>query len=172
MGEIALRAAWLGTCLHLVAPVSLADWEVLEVPKENGGAARNVAVSENETRHRLEVLMDNEGTVLASFLLPPGLARFPDGYCPTFQVDTRRPLNLATWPSGCQILGRRVQFALGTVKDKQVTSPVLIQLMNGIVAVVRYRLEYAGYGEAAFSLQGSKQALAGAIGQNVRVSAR
>ncbi len=167
-----LWAALLATCLQLLATASPADWKVVQESTGNEGATRDVAVSENETRHRLEVRVDSDGTVLASFVLPPGLTRFPEGYCPTFQVDSRRPVNLATWPGGCQVFAQQVQFALGMVRDKRVASPVLIQLMNGIVAAVRYRQEYAGYGEATFSLQGSKQALTAAMGRNVTVTAR
>lgn len=156
--------------LSLLPQTGLADWRVLQAPGADGTAGRKAAVSENETRHRLEVFVDGQGEVYGSFLLPPGLDRFPEDACPTFQVDRRRPINLATRPDGCRILARRVRFALGTVKDARVASPILVQLMYGNVAFIRYRLEHVGYGEAAFGLQGSKQALLEAIGPGVTVS--
>ena len=160
----------LAACINLIPGALLADWRVLQAPGVDGTADRKAAVSENETRHRLEVFVDGQGKVHASFLLPPGLDRFPDDGCPTFQVDRRRPINLAMRPDGCRIFGRRLRFALGTVKDARVASPILVQLMNGNVAFIRYRLEHVGYGEAAFSLEGSKQALLEAIGPGVTVS--
>jgi hypothetical protein len=161
---------WL--CLALLSSATLADWSALEVPGTPERPATKMALTQSADGHRLEVFLEEQGTVYADLVLPPGLQRFSEALCPTFQVDKRRPKSLHAYREGCQLDGRRARFPLGTVEQARIVSPILVQLMYGNTVVFRYQLQHVGYARATFSLQGSKQALAEALGPEVTVSAR
>jgi len=131
-----------------------------------------MALTQTADGHRLEVFRGEQGAVYGDLVLPPGLQRFSETLCPTFQVDKRRPKSLDEDREGCQLDGQRARFPLGTVEEARIVSPILVQLMYGSTVVFRYQLQHVGYAEATFSLQGSRQALAEAIGPEVTVSAR
>jgi hypothetical protein len=161
---------WL--CLGLLSSATLADWSVLEVPGAPDGPATKIALTESADGHRLEVFLGEQGAVYAYLVLPPGLQRFSEALCPTFQVDKRRSKSLHAYREGCDLDVQRARFPLGTVEEARIASPILAQLMYGDTVVFRYQLQHVGYAEATFSLQGSKQALAEAIGPEVTVSAQ
>lgn len=161
---------WL--CLGLLSSATLADWSVLQVPGNPERPATRMALAQTADGHRLEVFLGEHGAVYGEFVLPPGLQRFSEALCPTFQVDKRHPRSLQAYREGCEPDGQRARFRLGTVEEGHIVSPILVQLMYGNTVVFRYQLQHVGYDEATFSLQHSKQALAEVIGPKVTVSAR
>ncbi len=161
--------------LFLVSLVPLPISAAWVISIEHGGAeaqARKVAVVQAGSGERLEVFRDDKQMVHAALILSEGFDVFAENICPTLAIDRRRPVNKFSVDKPCEVSGHRVQFAIGPVEGGTITSSLLLQLMNGSTAVLRYRLRNAGYGEAAFSLQRSKQALVEVLGPEVTVLAR
>lgn len=162
-------------CLCLVSLVPLPTSAAWTISMEHGGTEaqpRKVAVVQAGSGERLEVFRDGKQVVHAALVLGEGFDVFAADICPTLAIDQRRPVSISSVDRPCRVSGHRLQFAVGPVQDGTITSPLLLQLMNGSTAVLRYRLRDTGYGEAAFSLQRSKQALVEVLGPEVRVLAR
>lgn len=158
--------------VSLVPPPVSAAWTISIEDGGTGDQARTVAVVQAGSGARLEVFRDGKQVIHAALILGEGFDVFAEDICPTLAIDQRRPVNMSSADNPCRVSGHRVRFAIGPVQESTITSPLLLQLMNGKTAVLRYQLRNGGYGEAAFSLQRSKQALVEAIGPGVTVLAR
>ena len=151
-------------------PVASGDWRVLAQEDQAGGLTHRLAIVDSPAGERLAVYRDLEQNVHGKLRLREGLETLAPSLCPTFRVDSRRPMVLSGGEGlPCEIASNNVEFFLGKIRDGRIVSPVLLQLMNGNTAWFRYRLEHVGYVEAAFGLQRSKQALAEIIGADVEV---
>ncbi len=164
----------LGILLLGIQPLTTsADWRVLAREDQRGELTRRVAIVDSSDGERLAIFRDPEQRVYGTFKLREGLEILVRNQCPTFRVDKRRPMVLSgVDDQPCAGTGGQVQFYLGKIEEGRIASPVLLQLMNGNTARLRYRLEHVGYAEAAFDLQRSKQALGEIIGAEVDVEWR
>ena len=167
-------ARLLGVLLLCVqASAALADWRVLVEEDQTGELTQRRAIVDSRGGERLAIYKDHQQSVHGIFKLRQGLESLVSNQCPTFRVDKRSPLLLSgVEEQSCEGSAGEVKFYLGSVQEGRIASPVLLQLMNGNTAWLRYRLEHVGYAEAAFDLQRSKQALADIIGPDVAVEWR
>lgn len=163
------RGVLLGALLVLAPAPLLAQWSVDEEPGEDGDTAGIVAHGRNGDGDTLKIRLTDEGTVEAVFALRPGLSPLADG-CPSYRVDSERPRPLVSNGDMCQPEGRSVTFVLGHVRDDEVDSEPLLEMMNGSRMRFIYHVRAAGYDEAAFSLSGSKQAINEVLGDEVTVN--
>ncbi len=124
----------------------------------------------NDEGAEVRIRLVDGRVVHATYRLPAGLARLDPAGCPTFQIDKRVPENLATGAHACRVTGDGSEVVLADVVDGRVESPTLLELMNGGVLTVRYRLLRGGYGSSRFTLRHSKQALNDALGDGIIVA--
>ena len=152
---------------------TVAEWRVLVEEDQTGELTQRRAIVDSRGGERLAIYKDDQQRVHGIFILRQGLESLVSKQCPTFRVDKRRPLVLSgVEEQSCEGSASEVKFYLGSVQEGRIASPVLLQLMNGNTAWLRYRLKHVGYAEAAFDLQRSKQALADIIGPDVAVEWR
>ena len=93
-----LRATWIANGILFVAlllsvtfvPAAFATWSVHE-PSVTG--ASTVAHAENSAGQRIDVFVEESGTVVLRLQLGSGYETFRRANCPTFQIDAREPLH-------------------------------------------------------------------------------
>ena len=73
--------------------VNAAEWNIITHNDMNSNTNTSVAIIENESGYTLEIYKDSVDAVRARFTLVNGLLRFPDNFCPTFQIDSGMPSN-------------------------------------------------------------------------------
>jgi len=148
-------------------------WSVEEQSDEVIGANLPVAVAKGDNGHRLDIYRDTDGAVIGRFYIPGKLSNFSGEHCPTFQVDSKKPVRQSIDEKPCIHELQQVEFTLGYVDDEnQLVSIIIHRITNGDTLYFRYQLDDGGYQEASFSLSGSKQAINKAIGPEVAVSPR
>ncbi len=144
----------------LVASASAqAQWSSIAETSAGDGAVHQNALVTNERGASLRIFLASDNRLIAKFQLNKGLLSLDPVTCPTLQIDTYLPedFNLAEFQ--CEITGAQASITLTQVKEEQLESKTFLELMNGRRLMIRYRLQGAGYGQQAFSLKGSKQAL-------------
>jgi len=156
--------------LLLVLPgAAAAQWDIVEEPVPGGGGAPvRVAKVENDSGHVLRIYLD-EGAVVGVFALREGFDRLAAESCPTYRVDDREPVPLASLDGGCRIDGKSARFVLGREHEGTIRSEPLHRLMNGTAIVFRYRMAALGYRQTEFSLNRSKYAVRGAVGRDIDI---
>jgi hypothetical protein len=159
-----LLAAWL-LFITFGSP-ALAAWSVHE-PSVIG--ASTVAYAENSTGQRIEVFVEENGTVVLRLQLGSGFETFSRANCPTFQIDTRKPMHHYEVGNGCYISAKLTRIELGAIADGEIESLVLHRFMNGSDVTFRFTVENGQYRQAQFSLSSSKQSLKRAIGPDTRI---
>jgi hypothetical protein len=150
-----------------VAPLEAA-WDAREASR--AGAPVREAFVANDAGQELRVYRDAAGRIHGLLALGPGLLRL--GGCPTLQVDDAPPAALGQSATPCTAEGPGADFTLGRIEAGRLRSGLVLQLMRGREAVLRYPLRGAGYGEARFPLTRSLQALQQALGAGVEVVPR
>ena len=156
----------LVSCLALAAAPAGAAWQTTEAPREGDGT---VAFVDNERGQRAEIFLDDHNTIFLRMTLGDGFETFAATNCPTFQIDDRRPMHHFDVGDRCEVATKRVTFNLGQIADQRIESLILHRLMNGNNVTFRYTVGNGQYGQARFSLTGSKQAFRRAIGFNLRI---
>lgn len=134
-------------------------------------ATEREAVIRSDTRAELRIWLDADQALRLQFKLMPGLVSFAPQSCITLQVDQQPMRGLSAQEYECNSDGASVQLLLTRVEDKQIDSPLLLDLMNGMRVNLRYRLAHSGYGTEQFSLKGSKQALIDSLGADIAIIA-
>ena len=165
-----LRAAILFLCVLLVNSVSAAEWNIISHSDTDSNITTSVAIIENESGYTLEIYKDSVDAVRARFTLAKGLIRFPDNFCPTFQIDSGQPKTRSINDAPCLSDRTWAEFILGFVENGRISSSAITGLMNGVGLRFRFLLENGDYRETLFSLRGSKRAMSTAIGVNISVS--
>lgn len=132
-------------------------------------ATEREAVVRSDDAAELRIWLDTSQALRAQFKLAPGLVAFAPQGCVTIQVDDQAMQDLSAPEYRCQADGASVEMFLTQMENKQISSPMLIDLMDGRRVILRYRLSHAGYGTAQFSLKGSKQALREALGESITI---
>lgn len=163
-----LAAALVALALAGPAPPLEAAWDARDAAR--GDASVREAFVANDAGQELRVYRDAEGRIHGLLALGPGLLRL--GGCPTLQVDDAPAVALGRRAAPCGAEAARADFTLGRVEDGRLRSGLVLQLMQGREAVLRYPLRGAGYGEARFPLTRSLQALQQALGAGVEVVPR
>ena len=170
-----IKLSFITVCLAgmLSLPCSvLAEWTVeTHSSDENTGITVPVAYTKNQDGYSLEIYQDSVNAVRGRFTLP-GLLRFMDKSCPTYQIDRNVPVNRSINEALCLSGGNWAEFILGYNTNQHITSPSLLSIMNGITITVRFKLENGDYRDTTFSLDGSKRAMITIFGGDVTVSAR
>jgi hypothetical protein len=158
---------WLSaTLLFTWAWPALAAWSVHE-PSVAG--ASSVAYTENSSGQRIEIFVEENGTVVLRLQLGSGFETFSRANCPTFQIDTRKPMHHFEVGNGCYMSEKLTRIELGTIAESEIESLVLHRFMNGNNVTFRYTVETGQYRQTRFSLSSSKQSLKRAIGPETRI---
>lgn len=152
--------------LFLYAPsITLAaEWSIITHSNMDSNETTNVAIVENDEGYSLEIYKDSVDAVRARFTLSRGLLRFPDNFCPTFQIDSGAPRNRSINDAPCLSGTNWSEFILGYVENGTVNSATVTGLMNGVGLRFRFMLENGDYRETLFSLRGSMRAMSTALG--------
>ena len=169
-----LCTALLAALCTLPVRIVAAPWQLDE------SAEPRRAVVENDRGDRFSVWLDSNGVVTANFRSGTRAA-LNAGSCPTFQVDARLPLHhyrlnaepaaVGTATAECRVADRESTYRLLTLSGPRIVSPVLYQLMNGNRLIFRFATVDGAYHEAVLPLTRSKQALSGALGDDLEVLA-
>lgn len=146
-----------------------AQWAVADARDAAAPPGKAFAQVRNEQGYRLQVYRDGDNAVRVRFVLRDGFDLV--GGCPTFQVDGKQPEHASADGSTCIAGTRWAEFVVGRIAGNRVASLVLHRLLNGETIRFRYPLKDHGYGETAFTLSRSKQAVTQAIGKDVRIAA-
>ena len=162
--RIALVATLLAA-LFAALPVA-AQWT--DVGSTRAASEREALVRSDDAAE-LRIWLDKTSGLHLQFMLAPGLLAFAPGGCVTLQVDDYAIPDLSAPEYECSSDGASIQLLLTQVKNRQINSPILLDLMNGKRVELRYRLAHAGYGSAQFSLKGSKQALTDTLGGDITI---
>ena len=169
----ALRTLRLLLSCYLVfslAPVSAAEWNIIMHNDMDTNTITSVAIIKNETGYTLEIYKDSVNAVRARFTLSRDLIRFPDDFCPTFQIDSGEPTNTSVNDAPCLSGDIWAEFILGYVEHGSISSSAVVGLMNGVGLRFRFLLQNGDYRETLFSLRGSKRAMSAALGDGISVA--
>lgn len=162
---------FLLTCIALFARNTLAsEWNIIIHNDMNSNTTTKVAIIKNESDHTLEIYRDSVGAIRARFTLSQALLRFPNSFCPTFQIDSALPTNRSLNDAPCLSSATWAEFILGYVVDSQINSDTIVNLMNGVDLNFRFLVENGDYRQTIFSLRGSKRTMPMAFGDGVHVS--
>ena len=151
----------------IVFPSSAADWNIVTHSDLDTNVITSVAIVENDQGYSLEIYKDSVDAVRARFTIAPGLLRFPENFCPTFQIDRGVARNRSINDAPCLSGNNWSEFILGYVVNGAVQSRAISGLMNGVGLRFRFRLENGDYRETVFSLTGSKRAISTALGTGI-----
>jgi len=153
-----------------MAATAAAEWNIITHNDLDTNTTTSIAIIKNDSGHTLEIYKDSVEAVRARFTLNQELIRFPDNFCPTFQIDNGKPTNRSLNDAPC-LSGRTwAEFILGYIENTQIRSPAIAGLMNGVGLRFRFLLENGDYRETLFSLRGSKRAMSAALGTSVSVT--
>ncbi len=167
---LSLLPAFILCYLTPVFPVTAAaEWNIITHNDLDANVITSVAIIKNEKGYTLEIYKDSVDAVRGRFTLTQGLIRFPDNFCPTFQIDSGQPRNRSINDAPCLAGDTWAEFILGYVENGQVNSSAIAGVMNGVVLRFRFLLEQGDYRETLFSLSGSKRAVSAALGEGVNV---
>lgn len=156
---------FLSVVLWLVcSPGSAAEWNIITHSDMDSNVTTSVAVVKNEQGYALEIYKDSVDAVRARFTLAQGLLRFPENFCPTFQIDKGPARNRSVNDAPCLSANNWSEFILGYVVEGSIESKTISGLMNGVGLRFRFMLENGDYRETLFSLIGSKRAMSTALG--------
>ncbi len=158
------RNPFIALLLLTVSLAAHAEWQVVVHTDIDSGTETRVAYTENEDGYSLEVYLDSNGAIRARLSANRVPLRFKPEMCPTFQIDTRLTGNTSINEARCLSDRKWSEFVLGYVIDTSVESRTLNAIKNGNEIMYRFPLEYGGYEETVFSLQGSSRALTAALG--------
>ena len=147
--------------LSLALPANAA-WQVVNGLGVDSHRKARVARIENADGYILEIYR-KDNTVRSRFRLRNGFAELAPHMCPTYQVDTRQPVNESVDDKACTTSGRWAEFVLGYVKGHTVKSLALHRLINGESVTYRFALAHGGYRQTKFSLKGSSHAIREAL---------
>lgn len=154
--------------LCAVAPQVFAQWEVVSESLPGSDGEVSVAVVRNEDGHGLKIYKALDGTVRGVFSISDGYDVLAMQTCPTFFVDDDQPQGARFGEARCTVENKAAYFTLGEEQAGVIRSVSLTRLMNGTAIVFRYHVSQMGYRESSFSLARSKQALASALGSNIK----
>lgn len=173
---LGIRPSWLalGLLLVLGTPASAEfppgtgataeRWGTEQAAGDGADPARPVAVVGSASRDTLRVYRDKAGDAQLGLRLRAGMERLWQDACPTVQVDSDPPRAPLLAAGGCTVQARGARIALGSLRGGGPGAVLLRRLMHGTEVTLRFRLQGLGYREARFTLLGSRQALAAAIG--------
>jgi hypothetical protein len=147
-----------------------AEWSTITHNDMDSNTITSVAIIKNKSGHTLEIYRDSVDAVRARFTLSQALIRFPDSFCPTFQIDSGIPTNRSLNDAPCLPGATWAEFILGYVINDQIDSAAVAGLMNGVGLNFRFLLENGDYRQTQFSLLGSKRAMTAALGDGVSVT--
>lgn len=153
-----------GLLLSLFCAPVWAQWQVVDPSKELPASA----AIRNTSGDALRIYRDARNLVRLRFLLRAGFDNL--AACPTFQVGGKPAEHKSYDGSACTAGGRWVEFTLGRIEGGALRSLVLHRLLNGDNVAFRYALKEHGYGETAFDLTGSKQAVTRVLGPAVTIT--
>ena len=166
IGLYSVSALALTLCC-LVPTVTAADWNIITHSDMDTNVTTSVAIVENDQGYSLEIYKDSGDAVRARFTIAQGLLRFPDNFCPTFQIDKGIARNRSINDAPCLSGNNWSEFILGYVVNGNVESKAISGLMNGVGLRFRFKLENGDYRETLFSLTGSKRAISTALGAGI-----
>ena len=158
--------ALLAVLLCVVAPQTLAQWEVVRESLPDSDGEVPVAIVRNEDGHALKIYRAGDGSVRGVFSLGDGYGVLAAQTCPSYFVDDHKPQAVRFGEERCRMERSSAYFTLGQNQDDVIRSVSLTRLMNGTSIVFWYHLDELGYAESSFSLSRSKQALTVALGGN------
>ncbi len=150
--------------------VGAAEWNIIMHNDMDSNTITSVAIIKNDNGYTLEIYKDSVDAVRARFTLSRDLIRFPDNFCPTFQIDSGQPRNRSVNDAPCLSGDTWAEFILGYVENGEINSSAIVGLMNGVGLRFRFMLKNGDYREALFSLRGSKRAMLAALGEGVSVT--
>jgi len=161
-----MRHTTIALILLFTSVGAKAQWQVVS---NRTPPPAHVAQAISQDGARLQVFRDAGDEVRLRFLLRPGFDQLTG--CPTFQVTGKPPVHQSSDGSPCANGGTWADFSLGRIRNGQLNSLTLHRIMNGDEIIFRYTLKNHRYGEARFSLIGSKQSVIQVIGQRVGITA-
>jgi hypothetical protein len=156
--------------IFALVPVGAAEWDIIMHNDMDTNTITSVAIIKNETGYTLEIYKDSVDAVRARFTLSRDLIRFPDDFCPTFQIDSGEPTNTSVNDAPCLSGDIWAEFILGYVEKGSINSSAVVGLMNGVGLRFRFLLQNGDYRETLFSLRGSKRAMSAALGDGISVT--
>ena len=159
-----MRHTLLSLALLFASANAMAQWQIVSNDRPPPARLAQVANGDGD---RLQVFRDASDNVRLRFRLHPGFDQLTG--CPTFQVTGKPPVHQSSDGSPCTNGDTWADFGLGRINDGQLNSLTLHRIMNGEEITLRYTLKNHRYGEARFTLKGSKQAVMDAIGQRIGV---
>lgn len=165
------KPLWLAVLLLLSGtPVNANEWNIITHNDMDSNTTTSIAIIENDKGYTLEIYKDSVGAIRARFTLTQNLVRWPDDFCPTFQIDNGPARNRSINDAPCLSANTWAEFVLGYESNGHVSSRAIVGLMNGVNISFRYLLDRGYYHETRFSLRGSKRAMSAALGAGVTVS--
>jgi hypothetical protein len=169
----AVSLLWVFLAFALISicnGVNATEWNIITHNDMDTNSLTSVAIIKNESGYTLEIYKDSVNAVRARFTLTRDLLRFPDGFCPTFQIDSGEPTNRCVDDAPCLSGDTWAEFILGYVKNGSINSSAVVGLMNGVGLSFRFKLQNGDYSETLFSLRGSKRAMSAALGNGITVT--
>jgi len=158
--------------VFILTPAStFAAWNVTTQSGQEGDEQITFAYSTNESGYTFEIYRDSIDSIRARFNLAGSILQLAEKSCPTYQVDRGFPQNRSVYDAPCISSDQWAEYILGHVVNRQISSTLLLALMNGMNISFRFILENGDYRETSFSLQGSRNAITQAIGQENNVLA-
>lgn len=163
-----IKLLFLLFCFSFTSKV-YAEWKVVTHNNIDSGSEFSVAHTENEAGYIFEIYRDENDVIRSRFRLNKMLDNLKDKSCPTYQVDDRGVVNHSVNDAKCISSKKWAEFILGYIVNNQVKATSLHNIMNGNTINYRFMLEYGGYEETTFSLNGSKRILSRVLGNNLTV---
>ena len=152
--------------LALSASAAGVPWKLRPAPTAK---ASPWAVVSSAGGEELALYRDRLNQVHLQFQLAGTFTSFAADRCPTFQIDTQQPLHHFAVGKVCHLEHKRARIKLGAVRNRELVSAAVDQLMNGTQIAFRYVTTDGAYHEADFPLGGSSLAVSRALGRGVRV---
>ena len=156
-------------CLLVASPTAEARWTSIDEANAGDDAVVHNAVVNNEQGASLRIYLTRDQRLIGKFTLGKGLLSLDPVTCPTLQIDKVPPEDFNLAEHQCEVTGAQARFIFTRISDGQLESKTFLELMNGRRLMIRYRLQGAGYGQQAFSLKGSKQALKATLTDDIVV---
>ena len=108
--------ALLAVLLCVVAPQTLAQWEVVRESLPDSDGEVPVAIVRNEDGHALKIYKAGDGSVRGIFSLGDGYGVLAAQTCPSYFVDDHKPQAVRFGEERCRMERSSAYFTLGESK--------------------------------------------------------
>lgn len=152
----------LALALVLVSLPLRAEWELLAPDGARADPGAKIAEVAGSDGARLALRRAEDGGLRLRLELGPGLLGLREDVCPSYRIDRQPAFSRAPGQPGCAAVAGGSELPLDAA--------TLEALRRGAGLEVTVALRDAGYRAFNFSLQGSGQAIAAALGEAAAAS--